>query len=325
MTPVLNAVPLVEFGSPVTMAFRGRQVPAFSDPASGYVFFDPPPEEELTEYYQVEYPRSQTGYYTVDTDYEPSKNDYHAGRILRAFQDLTGREPASSFELGCAYGGLVAEMASRGIDARGSDINADAVAQGTLAKGNHRIFHAANRDALDRVGASFDLIYSVHTLEHDPQMFDVIRACRDKLNEDGLLFVAVPNAMFANAVLKGFRENWWAHYPQHLHMLSPGFIPALCRATGFAPLFWDTQIVFEAQPDVLGLLNKDETTDARRDLWRMLLSQGGHGMELNFVLAPAGGAMARRLAGTVAMVEGALEHARRNEARLRHYLRLIRR
>ncbi len=321
MTPALDAVPLVEFGRPVTMAFRGREVPALSDPASGYVFFEAPPHDELTEYYQVEYPRSQTGYYTVDTDYEPGKNGYHAGRILEAYQALAGRQPATSFEMGCAYGGLVAEMAARGVDARGSDINADAVAQGGAAKGNSRIFHASNRDALDRVGASFDLIYSVHTLEHDPRMFEVIRACRDRLTDDGLLFVAVPNAMFANAVLKGFRENWWAHFPQHLHMLSAGFIPALCRATGFVPVFWDTRIVFEAQPDVVNLLSKDEMTDARRDVWRLLLSQAGHGMELNFVLAPAGGAMAGRLGGIAGAVAGALEHARCNEVQLRRHLR----
>ena len=76
--------PLVELGSPVTMSFRGRSVPAYGDLASGYVFFKPPPPDELDDYYQREYPRmqAQTGYYTIEADYAAGKNDYYAGRIL---------------------------------------------------------------------------------------------------------------------------------------------------------------------------------------------------------------------------------------------------
>ncbi len=321
-TPMqLHANPLVEYGHLVTATFRGRQVVAQSHRDSGYVFFSPPPAAELTEYYQHDYPASQVGYYTPDIDYEPGKNSYHAGRILDAYRLVLGGTPATSLELGCSFGGVVAEMARRGVDSAGSDINADAVAQGRRVKANLRISHASNLDAVRALTRRVDLIYSLHALEHDPDIFAVIEACRDRLSEDGLLYVSVPNAMAANSVLDGFTSNVWVNYPQHLHMLSAGFIPLLCEKTGFVPVFWDTRIVFALQETGRALFDAAPMGAARQALWETILCQAGHGMELNFVLAPAGGEVAKRVAERIVQVQGELDHARRHEVGIRSYLR----
>jgi SAM-dependent methyltransferase len=212
MKTTIRFEPLVEFGFAVAMEFRNRRVQAYSDVSSGYVFFDPPPAEELNDYCQREYPRSQVGYYTIETDYDAGKNSYQAGRILEAYNSVMQRPPQTSFELGCAYGGLVAEMAGRGIASRGSDINEEAIRQGIELKGNRSIFHANNLDALARMESKVDLIYSLGSLEHDPNMFRVIEVCRERLTENGLLFIMIPNAMFASSVLNGFKHNWWVNY-----------------------------------------------------------------------------------------------------------------
>jgi SAM-dependent methyltransferase len=323
MKTTIQFEPLVEFGSAVTMEFRSRCVQAYSDVSSGYVFFDPPPAEELNDYYQREYPQSQVGYYTIETDYDAGKNGYQAGRILEAYNSVMQRPPQTSFELGCAYGGLVAEMAGRGVASRGSDINEEAIRQGTELKGNRSIFHANNLDALARMESKVDLIYSLGSLEHDPNMFHVIEACREKLNENGLLFIMVPNAMFASSVLNGFKHNWWVNYPHHLHMPSPGFIPSLCRKLGFIPLFWDTRILFEfeAQTDVFDLFSDRRMTQTHRDLWSLLLLGAGFGMELNFALTPDAPSSAIRFAKTAQEINGTLEHARQQEIKIRRYLK----
>jgi len=321
MLNTLDVEALVEFGAAVTARFGGASVPAQRHRESGYVFFAAPARAELATYYQGEYAESQADYYTVDSDYEPGKNGYHASRILDAYGMLMPQPPRTSFELGCAYGGMVACMAGRGIDAHGSDINQDAVRQGRLRKDNQRVFSASSLDAIATLGRPVDLIYSLHTLEHDPDMFEVIAACRDKLTEDGLLFISVPNAMFAGSVAGGFFNNVWANYPQHLHMLSAGFIPYLCEHAGFSPVFWDTRILFDVQPAMRDLFTERPMSQTSQGLWDAMLCQAGHGMELNFALTPTGSSAATRLADTISRVQGSLDRARAHEVSIRTRLR----
>ena len=318
----LTTEPLIEFKEPVVLPFRNGFVTAQRDVHSGYVFFQPPPPEELSAYYQSEYAKKQVGYYTVDTDYNPGKNGYHASRILDLYRTLQNREPRSAFELGCAYGGLVFEMARRGIEARGSDINRMAIAEGRRVKGNDRIVHARNIDAFEVIRKPVDLIYSVHTLEHDERLIDVIGKCRRALTDDGgLLFVGVPNAMYVNAMLEGFRHNYWAAYPEHLHMLSAGFLPELCREAGFVPVFYETRIFFDVDVQLTNQFNSSKLTEPKRAIWEMILGTAGHGMELNFMLTPIGSQTAIRLAARIRQVQDALEVVRQREVAVRAFLK----
>jgi hypothetical protein len=143
------------------------------------------------------------------------------------------------------------------------------------------------------------------------------------LTENGVLFLMLPNAMYAGSVFGGFKNNWWVNYPQHLHMPTPGFIPSLCRELGFLPLFWDTRLLLEeqAQPSILELFNEHRMTPARRDLWSLLLLEAGFGMELNFALTPNVPYNAMRFAKLAQDVSGKLQHARQQEMRIRRYLK----
>jgi SAM-dependent methyltransferase len=312
--------PLIEFGLPVCVEFRDRTIQAQSDPGSGCVFFEPPIAEELYDFYQEEFEQVSSGNYDIEADYEAGNTSYQAGRIIEVYCSLVHHMPRTSFELGCAYGGVVAEMARRGIDAQGSDINKNAISKGAACKGNKRIFHADNLEALARLEGKVDLIYSIHTLEHDPELFQVIRICREKLSEHGLLFISVPNAMFLGSVLGGFRNNLWVGYPQHLHMLSAGFIPSLCRWAGFFPVYWDTRIIFEVDPNVINLFNESLMTQVRRDLWTLLLAGAGFGMELNFALAAGEPPGIPRFMTREGEVKASLERARQKEIKIRRYL-----
>ncbi len=321
MKTVKDVVPLVEFGSAVTVDFRDRLVPAYSDVDSGYVFFEPPSGDQLNDYYQREYPQIQaaTGYYTPEADYDPWKNQYYADNLLGTYTSIMSNLPRSSLELGCAYGGLVAEMANRGIAAKGSDINRDAISQGTKTRGNSNIFHADCLSTVTDMDGQVDLIYSLGSLEHDPSMIKVIAASRRRLTDKGVIFLMVPNAMYAGSVFGGFKNNWWVNYPQHLHMLSPGFIPALCRNLGFLPVFWDTRILFEeqAQPAISGLF----ASDSHREIWNLLMLDAGLGMELNFALVPDSPFNMERFGKLTYDVGRTLEKARRHEVAIRRYLR----
>lgn len=317
----IETKPLIEFGQPVEMPFRDTTVAAQRDTQSGYVFFPAPNAEELVEFYQAAYAEKQgSEYYQIETDYESQKNIYHANRMLMRLRSIYGREPKSAIELGCAYGGLTAEMRRWGIDVTGYDLGERSIEQGRKIKGNDRIFKASNLDALTLARDKVELIYTLHALEHDPSFVEVIGKCRDVLTDDGLVFVSVPNAMFANAVLGGFRKNWWVAYPDHLHMLSPGFLPTLCDATGFEPIYWDTSIFFDVDPTFVEHFSLGSLAEPRKRIWEKLLGTAGHGMELNFVLAPSGGVVARRLAATIRQIRLSLEAMCRREVEIRDFM-----
>ncbi|MBU8544296.1 MULTISPECIES: class I SAM-dependent methyltransferase [Roseomonadaceae] len=317
----VDAEDLVEFGRKVTMHLNGREVVAQADRASGYVYFEAPPPDELEAYYLNTYQQSSTIYYTVETDYEPGKNRYHADRILAAAQHFAGRMPRNSVELGCAYGGLVQEMSRRGIAACGFDINANAVAEGRTVKGNMTLEAGDNITALNSLKTPVDLIYTLHVLEHDPKLVQALRLARQALAPEGLVFVSVPNAMYAGSVLRGFTANPWVNYPQHLHMLSPGVIPALCEATGFVPLAWNTNLLFETDSQLSGLLSAEGSSTGLPERLAMLMVQSGFGMELNMLLAPARSVLATRHAAEVSLQMASLEVQRRREVAIRAHMK----
>lgn len=316
----IDVVDLIERGQPVTFEFKGRTVFANADRNSGYVFFSPPAEKTLNDYYQNEYQKCSSEYYTIKADYEPGKNGYHASRILDAYSTITGKMPVNSFELGCAYGGLVAEMRGRGIDAHGSDINQGAIAAGRQERENLSIVSANNLDAYSHILNPVDLLCSLHVLEHDPNLMEVIRRASSVLSEEGLIFVSVPNAMFVSSVLTGFSNNPWASYPQHLHMLSPGFLPTLCEETGFVPLYWDTRLFFATDPLLISIFGKDKMSDDLINRLEFILGQSGFGMELNFLLAPKGGQLALKHAERVSSCLTCLEVQRQGEVAIRRFL-----
>ena len=321
MTMILETEPLVEFGEPVTMPFKGKDVQAYRDKNSGYIFFEPPTPEELNEFYQSAYAGKHTNtYYNCKSDYNPAKNAYHADRVLPRFDEVNGCPPKNALELGCAFGGLVAEMTRRGVDTLGFDIAADAIKQGRDAMQNDHIFHASNLDALDQIKQPFDLIYSLGSLEHDPAMVDVIAKCRTSLSDRGVIYVFVPNAMFINSIIGGFCNNFWATYPEHLHMPSPGFLLQLCDATGFEPLYWNTDIIFYEGQKIPGLYD-GSTLPAMGSRWQFALEMGSYGMALNFSLTPKGSTVAKAQATRIERTRLSLEANRIREIEIRNYLR----
>jgi FkbM family methyltransferase len=320
-TITLETEPLVEFGEPVKMPFKGKDVQAYRDKNSGYIFFEPPTADELYEFYQSEYAERQSDtYYNCKSDYDPAKNAYQADRILSRFEEVNGYPPKNALELGCAFGGLVAEMKRRGVDTVGFDVGADAIKQGRNAMQNDHIFHASNLDALDQIKRPFDLIYSLGSLEHDPAMVEVIAKCSTALSNRGVIYVVVPNAMFINSIIGGFRNNFWAAYPEHLHMPSPGFLLQLCDATGFEPLYWNTDIVFYKGQQIPGLYD-GLTLPAAGSRWQFALEKGSHGMALNFSLTPKRSILAKAEAVRIERTRLSLEANRLRELETRNYLR----
>ena len=90
----------------------------------------------------------------------------------------------------------------------------------------------------------FDAITMWHVLEHVPDLQYQIEWLKSHLNENGVLFVAVPNF---NSLDAQHYKNFWAAWdvPRHLHHFSAKSIKTLFEAHGFIleetkPLIFDS-------------------------------------------------------------------------------------
>lgn len=281
--------------------------PALADPESGYVFFDPPSDADLAHFYATQYGRENPEYYSLRANYDPER----VGGSMRFIREvLTGAGAPWGggqrvHELGCAFGGIVAALNAEGFRATGSDLNTKAIAAGSTLKRNRALRAGAHIDALADIEPC-DVILASHTLEHDPHLSDTLLAIRRALKPGGVLFAAVPNVMFAGAVLEGFQRHPWAAYPDHLHMLSMGCMARLCDAADLDPLMVWTHD--------LGAFGQGAPNRAALE---KLLCLNGQGMELMFVLTPAGRS---DVAERVRTTRGDIEAARLREIAMRRWL-----
>ncbi len=92
----------------------------------------------------------------------------------------------SILDVGCGQGRMVKEMSAKGFKVFGCDIF-DSVAD----LGENFFFH----DMVKRpTKQKFQSIYSIHVLEHVFDYISFLRHIRESLKEDGVFFLAVPNA-----------------------------------------------------------------------------------------------------------------------------------
>jgi SAM-dependent methyltransferase len=96
--------------------------------------------------------------------------------------------------------------------------------------------------------ASFDVIVSLHTLEHLPRPLPTLEKLVSKLVPDGIFFFVVPNPGGLGRRLKG--REWFAYRdPTHVSLLSRGEWVTLARKAGLDVLsvrgdgLWDAPYV----------------------------------------------------------------------------------
>jgi SAM-dependent methyltransferase len=310
--------PLVEFSHPVAVPFRDRTVPAMRDEATGYVAFQAPPLAELNDHYVNVYGKDNPGYYSVEQSYSDRSGPNVASAVEATCRSFGITGPLTGHELGCSFGAVVAELNARGHSITGSDVNSTAINEARAVMKNTAIFSAANTAALDRLVGPLDVIYASHVLEHDPNMLDVVRRCAPLLAGGGLFIAYVPNAMYVRALLDGFISHPWTAYPDHLHMMSAGFIGTLAEETGFVPMAVSSGTSFEVDADYLGRHFSELAQGAHvRKVWLRLFELFGLGMELTFVLAPKGSPLPARFPEAVADAAAAIRFLRQAELRLR--------
>ncbi|MGZ8553672.1 MAG: class I SAM-dependent methyltransferase [Chitinophagaceae bacterium] len=172
---------------------------------------------------------------------------YHAVRKRtiaekrKLVEKSTGVKAGRMLDVGSGIGSFVNEMKQQGWDARGLEPDADAR---KIAKDLYKLELGDTREFYQLPPAYFDAITLWHVLEHVHDLSRYIQQLKVLLNENGKLFIAVPNYTAVDAAV--YKEYWAAYdVPRHLYHFSPRSMQILMEKNGltvlqYKPMWYDS-------------------------------------------------------------------------------------
>ena len=190
----------------------------------GHRFTSPLPSEDII------------GPYYESPDYISHTNDGSSffGKVYQQLRDVnmsrkhklvsSYTQGAQHLDYGCGTGTFLEYMLRKGYSSEGVEINEGARA---MAGAFGSVY-----SSIDGCKNTYDAITLWHVLEHVYNLDQMMAAFHKRLQNDGALFVAVPNPNSPDA--KHYKEFWAAwDIPIHAHHFSKSSIEALAGRTGF--------------------------------------------------------------------------------------------
>jgi 2-polyprenyl-3-methyl-5-hydroxy-6-metoxy-1,4-benzoquinol methylase len=168
---------------------------------------------------------------------------YMTSRLLRRLRpyalrvrDAAGARPARVLDIGCGDGSMLDQWRSAlGGDAetQGVEMNHRAA---ELARSRGHTITASRIETAETPRGYFDLVYSLHVIEHveDPTAF--MTAARTTLRPEGCLLIDTPNVDTFDFRLFGARHWGGYHVPRHWTLYDASTFTTLARKTGFEVL-----------------------------------------------------------------------------------------
>jgi SAM-dependent methyltransferase len=176
------------------------------------------------------------GPYYDSPDYISHTNDGSSffGKVYQQLRDINmsrKHKLVSSYtqgtqhlDYGCGTGTFLEYMLRKGYSSEGVEINEGARA---MAGAFGSVY-----SSIDGCKNTYDAITLWHVLEHVYNLDQMMLAFHERLQNDGALFIAVPNPNSPDA--KHYKEFWAAwDIPIHAHHFSKSSIEALAGRTGF--------------------------------------------------------------------------------------------
>ena len=150
--------------------------------------------------------------------------DRHVRRLRRS------RAAARVLDVGCGNGDFLLEMRAAGWRPEGLETDARAV---QLARARGLDVREGTLDHGAYAAGSFDAVTFNHVLEHLHDPVATLRAAREILREDGVLWVATPN--LSSPGHARYRRAWRGlEPPRHLVLFSPSALVVALERAGFS-------------------------------------------------------------------------------------------
>ncbi|MGE0569367.1 MAG: class I SAM-dependent methyltransferase [Bacteroidia bacterium] len=197
----------------------------------GFMFTNPrPSEEEAGNYYKAEeyVSHTNTSKGIVNKLYKLVRN-YTLGQKEKLLRDYG--KPGNLLDYGAGTGMFLAYAKNHGWSVSGIEVDSEAR---KIAKELNSIdLHSSYKDLEENnKNIKFDAISLWHVLEHVYKVNETLLWLHNHLNDDGTIFIAVPNYLSYDADC--FKEYWAAYdLPRHIYHFCPDTIKHLMIMNGF--------------------------------------------------------------------------------------------
>ena len=140
------------------------------------------------------------------------------------------KQNGSLLDYGCGTGDFLNKCQDNGFEITGIEPDADARRKAELTSGQ-----TVGENIAAVNGKKFDLITLWHVLEHVADLKEKISQLKELLNENGIIFIAVPNHESYDATF--YKEHWAAYdVPRHLWHFSKENMKSLLSEMNFSLL-----------------------------------------------------------------------------------------
>lgn len=321
ITDTALLAPLFQGGGEALVPYKGSTLAGRRCDECGYVRFPAPSEQELSNYYEREWIPRSSRWFNVESDFADWKRIPLADRVLELASPFGHGLNSVFHEVGCAFGGTVFELQTRGYSASGTDKFAALVAEGQR-NGVHDTSTLSPQDFFTERERKADVIYGFQMLQRERNPIAILSSLTSCLTDSGILILVVPNAMAVFPLVYGYSRYEWYSFPAHLHHFTAKSIQCLARAADLEVLSVGSRRYAVAPEFTAAAISAREDSDVAKELRDYALETALLGEELEFVLAPR--ASAARfpdqicIAAEKCRASGALERAQRDRATFVH-------
>jgi 2-polyprenyl-3-methyl-5-hydroxy-6-metoxy-1,4-benzoquinol methylase len=202
---------------------------------TGHMRFWPMPNPALLDdFYTNAFTRSELAT-TPEIEFNPGVIQVAAG-VISHIKSIDPSESMGSkwrvFDLGCGFGGFVWAMQQNGMDAWGNELNPNWVNAANVFCDN-KLFYGQFAEVQQHVRNKYNLVFVSHTLEHLPDPIKTLREVKEKLEDDGLVYVNVPNSRSDRFRKNGRRSGIdYGNFPMHLNFFTPASMKYLAERAG---------------------------------------------------------------------------------------------
>lgn len=197
----------------------------------GFQFTNPRPDQEnIGKYYQsAEYISHHDESTNLLSKVYNLVRNYTTQEKINLINRYTQNSNTTLLDIGCGAGFFLQQCKKNNWEIRGTEPDPDARTVASRRTGTHI---SESIESNDIQNEKFDIITMWHVLEHVHKLNETIDWLLNHLNNDGTLFIAVPNNASHDA--QKF-DNKWAAYdvPRHLYHFTKETMQQLLEKHGF--------------------------------------------------------------------------------------------
>jgi len=187
-----------------------------------------PDDESIGRYYQSDNYISHTNKAAgiVDKIYLQARNYTLQWKLMLANQYYKPLGPKTILDYGCGTGDFLKTCKDNGWNIIGVEPSDDARAKAIQSTGS-----TINTSIESLTQVNINVITLWHVLEHVPDLNSILTQLRERLANNGTIFIAVPNHTSQDG--QRYRQHWAGYdVPRHLWHFSPNTMRALLNKNG---------------------------------------------------------------------------------------------